>query len=296
MATKPKLPKMAQDIVNLSQGSYYAQDWLVRAQQEYGPKQAAAEAATAGARSEAESGQVRSKYAGYRDALLQSSPEYKAAAEGFQARTGAANRIYGMLDQQAADELALGGALSGDEQREVSQASRGAWSDRGLATSGRAAIDEVLSRVSASNARKRERQAFAAQTAAQGSALATNNMSVAAAQFDPYQRLFGQGGSQVTGTLGTDQLFTPYANPAVDIYQTDKNYSAAMAQIASAEHMQKLGFKHDMKMTDINARYSMQIADRNAAAAKSAARTSLWGSGLGALGTLGAGAMIGLGI
>ena len=279
----------------MSRGAYEAQPWLVKAQETYGPKQAAAEALTAGARKGAESAQVTAQYPAYYKALTESSPEYGQAAAGFRDRMASSDRLYGQLEAQAADELALGGQLTGDEQREASQAARSAWNDRGLATSGRSAVDEVLARVGMSNARKAERRGFAAQTAAQGTALATQNMSVAASQFDPYMRMFGEGGSQVTGTLGTDELFTPYATPAVDIYQSDKSYGAAMASLASAEKMQKLGFKQDDKMTKMNAKYSMQIADRNAQAAQAASRTGLFGSGIGALGTLGAGAMIATG-
>lgn len=286
------LPKMAQDVVDLSRGAYAAQPWLIKAQTEFGPKQAAAEALTAGARKGAETAQVTAQYPAYYKALIESSPEYGQAAAGFRQRMASSDRLYGQLEAQAADELALGGQLTGDEQREASQAARAAWNDRGLATSGRSAVDEVLARVGMSNARKAERRAFAAQTAAQGTALATQNMSVAASQFDPYMRLFGEGGSQVSGTLGTDDLFTPYATPAVDIYQSDKSYAASMAGLASAEKMQKMGFKHDTAMTKLNAKYSADIAAGNNAAARSAANSSILGAGIGAVGMLGAAGII----
>lgn len=279
------LPKITQDVVNISRGAYEAQPWLVKAQAEYGPKQAAAEAATAGARSAAEADQVRKSYGGFYDALMQSG-EYKQATRQFNDRMASSNRIFGELDRQAADELALGGQLTGDEQREVGQASRAAWSDRGLATSGRSAVDEVLNRVAASNARKDARRQFAASTAAQGTAVATQNMNVAAAQFDPFQRMFGTGGSQASGTLQTDKMFTPYAAPAVDIYQSDKNYAASMAQLAAAEEMQKAGFKHDLTMTKLNAKYAQNIAETNASAARSAGNSSMWGGILGGVGSI----------
>jgi hypothetical protein len=293
-----KLPKMAQDIVDMSQGSYAAQPWLVKAQAEYGPKFAAAEAATAGGRAAEESRQIQQNFGATYEALMASEP-YREATEGFRQNVASNNRIYGALGAQAEEDLALGGRLSGDEQREASQASRAAWNDRGLVTSGRSAVDEVLARVSMSNARKRERQGFAAQVAAQGTAVTTQNMSVAASQFDPYQRLFGTGGSAVTGTLNSDELFTPYAQPAVDIYAADKNYAAAMAQLASAEKMQKAGFAHDAKMTKLNASYDARTNAANIAAARSASRNSamttgaVTGIGVGAM-ALGAGASIGV--
>jgi hypothetical protein len=288
---KPKpLSKSAQQVVDIARGAYEAQPWLVKAQDEFGPKQAAAEAATAAARASGEAAGVASGYQSYYNSLM-SSGEYKQAAGQFSDRMASSNKIFGMLDKQAADELALGGQLTGDEQREVGQATRAAWSDRGLATSGRSAIDEVLNRVAASNARKDARRAFAGQTAAQGTAIATQNMNVAASQFDPYQRMYGTGGSDVTGTLGTDQLFSTYAGPMTDIYGADKSYAAAMAQIGSAEKMQKLGFKNDLAMTKLNAGYAQNIANTNASAARSAGTQGMWGSiiggGLTGLGILG---------
>jgi hypothetical protein len=275
------LPKIGQDIVDMSRGSYAAQPWLTKAQAEYGPKFAAAEAQTAGARSAEEGRQVQQNFGAVYEGLMTSEP-YREATQGFRDNVASNNRIYGALGAQAEEDLALGGRLSGDEQREASQASRAAWNDRGLVTSGRSAVDEVLARVSMSNARKRERQGFAAQVAAQGTAVATQNMSVAAAQFDPYQRMFGTGGSAVTGTLNSDELFTPYAQPAVDIYAADKNYAAAMAQLASAEKMQKAGFQHDLKMTKLNAGYDANTTAANNAAAKSAAKSQAVGAAVGA--------------
>lgn len=290
-ASSTNLPKMAQDVVDISRGAYAAQPWLLKAQQEFGGKFGAAEAMAAGERSAEEAAQIQKNWGATEAALMESAP-YREAAENFRATTQASGRMFGALAADAEEGLALGGQLSGDEQREASQASRAAWNDRGLVTSGRSAVDEVLARVSMSNARKRERQAFAGQVAAQGTALSTQQMSVAASQFDPYQRMFGTGGSAVTGTLGSDQLFTPYAGPAVDIYSADKNYAASMAQLASAEKMQKMGFKHDEKMTKLNAKYDARTSAANNAAARSAARTGTTNAAIGAGGAMAAAAIL----
>lgn len=70
--------------------------------------------------------------------------------------------LYGQLERQASEDLALGGQLSNDEIRESAQGARAAWQARGLGTSAPASFQEVLNRVQFSNARKAERQTFAA--------------------------------------------------------------------------------------------------------------------------------------
>lgn len=67
------------------------------------------------------------------------------------------------LEQQAAADLALGGALSAEESRIASQAARQGWADRGLMASNPALVDEALNRVQLSRARQNERRGFAAQ-------------------------------------------------------------------------------------------------------------------------------------
>jgi hypothetical protein len=65
------------------------------------------------------------------------------------------------LQQSALDELALGGRLSADEARNVEQASRAAFSARGLARSNPAIVAEVMNRDAAQRARLGERRGFA---------------------------------------------------------------------------------------------------------------------------------------
>lgn len=72
------------------------------------------------------------------------------------------------LEQQARDELALGGDLTPAELRAAQQASRSALSARGLALGPNAVADEVLSTDFARRQRQNERRAFAAGVDAQG--------------------------------------------------------------------------------------------------------------------------------
>ena len=289
MATK--LSGEAKKIVDFSRAAYEAQPWLLKAQEEYAGRFGAAEAQSAGARSSSEAGQVASRYPAYYQALMDASPEYAAAADGFQTQAAGANRMYALLNQQAGDDLELGGALNADQQREASQGARAAWSARGMGSSGRSAIDEVLNRVAMSDQRKQQRQATAMQVAAGGAAVASQNMNTASANFDPYARLFGKGGSQATGTLNSDGIFQPYAQTGSQLYSTNKNYDAAMAQIASQESMFKQGQKFDRWATLFNADQAKNIAGMNMQAAKDAGQSSMWGSAIGGIGSILGGAL-----
>lgn len=99
------------------------------------------------------------------DALYASSPELGARLNDINALADATWRtpeITELLDSQALDDLKLGGSLSPEEERGVQQSSRAAFSARGMALGKPSAIAEVLNRTSASQARKQQRQGFAA--------------------------------------------------------------------------------------------------------------------------------------
>lgn len=88
------------------------------------------------------------------------------------AATGAAQRLgrprSGLLNSlvgQAQNELALGGALNAEEIRAASQMGNASAQMRGLSGSPQGVLMSILSRAAASNGRKRERQDFAAQVA-----------------------------------------------------------------------------------------------------------------------------------
>jgi len=67
------------------------------------------------------------------------------------------------LEQQAANDLALGRGLSEAERRDAQQAAREAWSARGLINSTGAVADEVLNTDRMARQREAERRAFAQQ-------------------------------------------------------------------------------------------------------------------------------------
>lgn len=93
-------------------------------------------------------------------------PWQQATAE---AGTAAATRLqapdsplYGTLEQQAGNELALGGELSDDEARAITQDARASYAARGMGNSALAGFHEVLRRAGAATQRRRERQQNAA--------------------------------------------------------------------------------------------------------------------------------------
>lgn len=67
------------------------------------------------------------------------------------------------LNRQAMEELRLGGQLSPDEIRDVTQATRAGYSDRGMIRSEEAILDEIMNRSSYQQARQAQRRDFAGQ-------------------------------------------------------------------------------------------------------------------------------------
>jgi hypothetical protein len=88
------------------------------------------------------------------------------------------------LEQQARSELALGGQLSEQEQRNAQQQARGATAARGLGASNASMAAEVLNLDSHSRAREADRRAFASAVDAQGfgQRQSINQMGLAASQ------------------------------------------------------------------------------------------------------------------
>jgi hypothetical protein len=191
------------------------------------------------------------------------------------------------LKRQGLAELKLGGQLSPEEQRGAQQAARAAWSARGMATGTPAAIAEVLNRQSFADARQAGRRAFAGgvdtmSTARRASDVAgTGNIfNTMGAFWDPQQRIFGRGGSAVTGNVNMTGPYQPYLGAAGDVGQS--NQQATLGTNA----MNQAAQQWDQQRMDTNW-YTMFNADetnRNAAAQRSASNTNAAiGAGAGAL-------------
>jgi len=205
---------------------------LLDLSKKYGGQFATTEVDIAKQRSAAEAAAIKADGGALREGILGASPEIAAANAGMTARLGemGPSGIETELKRQALGELQLGGRLSPEEQRGAQQAARAAWSARGMATGTPAAIAEVLNRQSFADARQAGRRAFAGgvdtmSTARRASdSAATNNMFNSLGGFwDPQQRMFGRGGSQVTGNVNPAAPFSPFLQGAQNVGQSNQD-------------------------------------------------------------------------
>lgn len=162
-------------------------------------------------------------------------------------QAGRVSPLYGQLEQQAGDELALGGQLSADEVRQATQGARAAYQARGLGMSAPSAFAEVLGRITLSNQRKGERRQFA--------------MGVA--------------------ELG-DRQRTGFSNLLSSLAQQ------RMAAEGIAEGQRQFDVERDdtIRFNDKRIAADIKIGKENAAAGKSAGRTSAFGSIIGGIAKL----------
>ena len=154
------------------------------------------------------------------------------------------------LNQQALSDLKLGGQLNAGEQRQLSQAARGAQAARGFGYGINDAAIESWAQLQGGTQRKRERQGFAQQ-------MVGLNQQV---QGDPFMQILGRPSrlspTMSGGVLGQaqgfnpGQIFSPESQYAGDLYNQD---------------------------------YQGKLAARTATARN---RASMWGAGIGAVGSM----------
>lgn len=265
----------------------YPQIYSLRGQ--YDSKFAELDAKTGEARNVAETAGVKRQGKNIRDALLAANPNLAKAENllGKQLDATGPSAIEQTLTDQALSELKLGGALSADELRSNQQGSRAAWSARGLMHSNPSMIDEVMSRTQMSDQRKAQRQAVAAGVDAQNNQrinadrqFAQNTFASEGAYFDPYQRMYGNGGSAVTGQVNSTGQFQPFLSASQDVGLSNQQANVSMAQANMANQRDR-----DLAKMEMDAQYqnallnrdaSMGIARRNS---KSATNAALIGAG-----------------
>jgi len=158
-----------------------------------------------------------------------------------------ASALFSQLESQAAGDLALGGQLSADEVRQATQGERAAWASRGLVRSAPAAFSEVLNRIQFSNQRKAERRGFATQVA--GMDLQRRSI---------FGNILESAGQSRLGSYG-------------------------MAEQMRQDELTRLD---SLKNNDKTAAVNLKIGKDQAAAAKSAQKSSIFGSVLGGIGKL----------
>ena len=293
------------DAIQLMREAYPA---LYDTQQAYNSKFAELEAQTGADRARAETAAVTASGTTVRDALRGASPEIAATGDALLAGikgTGPSG-IETELTNQALSELRMGGELSADELRQVVQGSRAASSARGLGMGNAAAISEVMNRAGMAEARKGARRSFAAgvdansqQRRASDNSYVLNAGQAAMRDYDPYQRLYGKGGSQATGTVSGPSQFGNYLSASSNVGAG--NQDARM----TAQKLQEERYQFGVNREDSNywSRVNMDATNANAAAQRRSANSnammstvgSLGGAAIGAAGTYGAATALGAG-
>jgi hypothetical protein len=214
-------------------------------------------------------------------------------AEGRHQRTVyiPAAQLRGRLRHEAAlAELRSGGDLSADEIRQVTQGTRAAASARGLASGFGSAVQEVLARSQYAEARKTGRRNFAQGVEAltqQRTAADRNYISGSFAQaagfFDPQMRLYGRGGSVVSGqTQGVGQ-FSPFLNASVSVAESNQQAEIARAQMEQQDKQFNASMAWDQQSFGMNRTDSLANASANRKASNNAAVASGVGAAAGLL-------------
>lgn len=220
------------------------------------------------------------------------------------------------LESQALSDLRLGGSLSAGETRLAQQASRKALGARGLAMGRNAAAEELLSTDALSRQRLNERRAFArdidasglnARLGAEGLAVnyaglannarqATNRLAFDYSGLGETARQFDA--SRTDNRLNSNRSFALNATSALaglsaDPYSLVLGRSSAPSAASSALNQaggygvdtgaflnELMSYGGDLNNTNFNAAAAAELARRNN-------KSSLWGSALGAIGTIG---------
>ncbi len=283
-APQVNLLQQGREAIQLAREAYPAFLGLNRT---YGADYARNEVDVAEARSAAEQQAIGRQGLGLRQTLLGASPEITAANQSVMDRlkeTGP-SEIEGELKNQALRDLKLEGSLSPEDIRAAVQQSRSASSARGLGMGNSAAVAEVMNRQAFSEQRRDQRRGFASQIdgqatgrRAQDAAISNNAFNTLGAFWDPQQRMFGRGGSQVTGQTTGPSAYQPYLGGAIDVAQGNQNaqmQAAALGQDA---------YQFDINREDSNYWSGVNRKDGNTNAA--AQRKSSTGAAVaGAAGT-----------
>lgn len=227
----------------------------------------------------AEAEGVDENFGEYRDTLMRNSPEFARATAKYNEMIGGigSSDIEDELQRQALEELQLGRQLTAEEKMEVSQASRAAWSDRGLATSTPAAVGEVMDRVAYGNQRLHDRRNFAQGIEAQVNLregqdrqFGQQAMGTTTALLDPFSRLYPQGSQEGRLDLGNTLASSSIGNQALD---RQMQYRLTREGFANSENLAELGFAHDAQQAKLNAGYSRENANLNYQAAQQGSKT-----------------------
>lgn len=258
--------------------------------QRYGPDMARAEVAAANARSDAERAGIQAQGGQFRDAILSASPEIRAANDAMQKQLGeiGPSAIETELNRGALEELKMGGNLSADETRQVVQGTRAAASSRGLGTGFGAAVQEVLARTQYAESRKNDRRNYAKSVEAltqqrtnADRGYVSNTFSQAAGFFDPQMRLYGRGGSAVSGQTPGTSNYQPFLSGAVSTSQANLQAQVEREQMAQQQQQFDASLAWDQESFGQNRTDSLMNASANRRAGTTSAAYSAGGAALG---------------
>ncbi len=261
-------------------------------QQKYGGAFARNEVDIASQRSQAERDAINANGKQNRQAILDASPEIAKANTSIMDRLNelGASKIEQNLNAQALGDLALGGRLSADDTRESQQAARAGMQARGLQRGQGAAVAEVLNRQQFSEGRLNQRRAFASGVDAQTQArkagdasIANNAFNTLGAFWDPQARMFGHGGSQVSGQISGPASYQPYLNSANDVGRTNQATQAGIA--TNNQNLAQDAYQFGVNREDSNywSQLNMESSNANAAAQRKQSNTNGWISAAGSV-------------
>jgi hypothetical protein len=189
----------------------------------------------------------------------------------------APNAIEAQLQRDAESELALGRTLSPEQQREASQAARGAFAARGLGTSMASSAAEILNRDAYGQQRQDARRAFAANVNQMDLARRQRRIGLGGMymEMDPYRQAlgpaFGLGGETLRTSQG--QVSNIFGNSL----QQSGNVSSFNTNMGMS-----------LRNSALNNNAAMQAAAMQAGAAGQAGMMGMIGSGVGAAVGIGA--------
>lgn len=159
------------------------------------------------------------------------------------------NALFATLQQQAQDDLALGGQLSEEEMRAAAQSARAGAAARGMATGNGSLFAEALNRDRFATARQGERRTFANNVIGTGlnmgqQQLANRGMllNYANAQLSPIMTAsYGNRSGVSLNAPSGSMAFAPRIQSGGDLYSTQLNAQTAAANSSANNRAAMMG-------------------------------------------------------
>jgi hypothetical protein len=234
------------------------------------------------------------------------NPRYATLMNQMMGERTAANPLADELGTQAQSDLALGTSLAPADIRDAQQASRAAWSARGLATGENAAGAEVLGTYQLGRQRQNERRSFATtieqllregrnQKLSSGAGLT----QLAMAANDPFMTILGRpssGTATASGMLGMASGMTGATNKLIDpMNPFGSSVASTGAQSSANTYNTNMGTMLELVNNRNMTSNANSIAQANLRASRGSVLGDIFGAGLSGL-TMGIGGAVGSGV